>query len=139
MYKIGVLLGSFHKKFVESMLEVVKKECVKYSLKIVEKVWVHGSMEKPLMLKFLLEKKNIDGVIILGVIEKGETEHGYVIGKSVASAVLDVQMQLQKPVGWGVLGPGIIEEQIPLRLEKTAKNSVSALYDMMEYKKKKNN
>jgi 6,7-dimethyl-8-ribityllumazine synthase len=85
---IAIVLGSFHKSKVDQMLEearVTAKEC---ELNIIAEHWVHGSMEKPLALKRLLQQEQVDGALALGIIEKGETKHGLVMGYAVINAII---------------------------------------------------
>ncbi|HID99359.1 MAG TPA: 6,7-dimethyl-8-ribityllumazine synthase [Thiotrichaceae bacterium] len=128
---IAIVLGSFHRSKVEQMLEqarVTAKEC---ELNIVAEQWVHGSMEKPLALKRLLMQEEVDGALALGIIESGETKHGLVMGYAVINAMIQLQMELTKPIGVGILGPEILPSQIPSRLKPYAKEAVIALKEML--------
>ncbi len=128
---IAIVLGSFHRSKVEQMLEqarVTAKEC---ELNIVAEQWVHGSMEKPLALKRLLKQEEVDGALALGIIESGETKHGLVMGYAVINAMIQLQMELTKPIGVGILGPEILPSQIPSRLKPYAKEAVIALKEML--------
>ena len=73
---------------------------------------VSGSMEKPLALKSLLQKPTISGAIALGIIENGQTAHGRVMAEAVFKTILDLQLEMMKPIGVGILGPEINKEQI---------------------------
>ncbi|HAI68124.1 MAG TPA: 6,7-dimethyl-8-ribityllumazine synthase [Gammaproteobacteria bacterium] len=128
---IAIVLGSFHRSKVEQMLEqarVTAKEC---ELNIVAEQWVHGSMEKPLALKRLLMEEKVDGALALGIIESGETKHGLVMGYAVINAMIQLQLELMKPIGVGILGPEILPSQIPSRLKPYAKEAVIALKEML--------
>jgi len=128
---IAIVLGSFHRSKVEQMLEqarVTAKEC---ELNIVAEQWVHGSMEKPLALKRLLMEEEVDGALALGIIESGETKHGLVMGYAVINAIIQLQLELMKPIGVGILGPEILPSQIPSRLKPYAKEAVIALKEML--------
>jgi 6,7-dimethyl-8-ribityllumazine synthase len=81
---------------------------------VTARVWVQGSLEKPLALKRLLLRKDIDGTAALGIIERGETKHGLVMGQAVLSSLLALQLELMKPIGIGILGPEILPSQIPM-------------------------
>ncbi len=131
-HKIAVLLGSFHKKEVDQMLEETKKTAKENDLEIIKEVWVPGSFEKPLALKRILSSKEIEGAVVLGIIERGETKHGLVMGQAVASAIIQLELEFMKPVGMGILGPEILPEQIQSRLKPYAKNAVLALKEMLE-------
>jgi 6,7-dimethyl-8-ribityllumazine synthase len=128
---IAIVLGSFHKSQVEEMLSearVTAKEC---GLNIIAERWVHGSMEKPLALKQLLQREDINGAIALGIIEKGETKHGFVMGYAVINAIIQLQLELMKPIGVGILGPEIQKSQIPSRLKPYTREAVIALKQML--------
>lgn len=129
--RIAIVLGSFHKKEAEEMLKEAMKTAEEQGLNIVEEVWVHGSLEKPLALKRLLLREDIDGAVALGVIEKGETKHGLVMGQAVVSAIISLQLELMKPIGVGILGPEIEPEQISSRLHSYAREAVIALGSML--------
>jgi 6,7-dimethyl-8-ribityllumazine synthase len=129
--KIAIVLGSFHKSKVEEMLleaRVTAKEC---DLEILVEQWVPGSMEKPLALKRLLMRKDINAAVALGIIEKGETKHGLVMGEAVIHAIIQLQLELMKPIGLGILGPEIQPSQIPSRLKPHARSAIMAVKNML--------
>jgi 6,7-dimethyl-8-ribityllumazine synthase len=128
---IALILGSFHKKQVEEMLDEARIVAHKIGLKIIEEVWVPGSYEKPLALKRLLERDDIDGVAILGIVEKGETKHGLVMAHTVMNKIVDLELQHMKPVGIGILGPEILPGQIPSRLRPYARDAIKATKVML--------
>ena len=100
-------------------------------LEVHEQVWVPGSMEKPLAVKRLLAREEIDGVVVLGIIERGETAHGRVMGQAVIQALIGLQLELGKPIGVGILGPEIEKEQILTRLTPYARDAVRAVHAML--------
>ena len=72
--QIGIVCGSFHRDEVERMLGFATDEAEQHGVAIGDVVWVPGSMEVPLALDRLLA--NHDAAACLGIIEKGETQHG---------------------------------------------------------------
>ncbi|MBI4163789.1 MAG: 6,7-dimethyl-8-ribityllumazine synthase [Candidatus Aenigmarchaeota archaeon] len=130
--KIAVVLGSFHKKEAEIMLQEARKVAKENSLEITQEVWVPGSMEKPLAVKRILKSGKVDGIAVLGIIERGETKHGLVMGHSVISALIDLQLEFMKPIGIGILGPEILPDQIQPRLKPYAKGAVLAVKEMLQ-------
>ena len=129
---IALVMGSFHRAEIEQMLDEARTAAAAHRLTVAEEVWVPGSMEKPLALKRLLLRDDIDGAAALGVIENGETEHGLVMGQAVIAAIIDLQLELMKPVGVGILGPGIKPSQIPSRLRPYGRDAVAALARMLD-------
>lgn len=132
MKNIALVLGSFHKELIEEMREEAKKTAEETGLNIVAEVWVPGSVEKPLALKKLLEREDVDGAVALGIIERGQTKHGMTMGQSLMHFVMQLMLETGKPIGLGVLGPEILPDQIEPRLLPYAKKAVVAVADMLE-------
>lgn len=131
MRNIAIVLGSFHKKEVDQMLDEARKTAAEHGLTVVEEVWVPGSIEKPLALKRLLMRDDIDGCVALGIIERGATKHGLVMGEVVYDAIIRLQLEFMKPIGLGILGPEILPEQIEPRLLPYARAAVIATAQML--------
>lgn len=129
--RIAFVLGSFHKKEVTEMLEEARSTAKEHGLTIVEEVWVHGSIEKPLALKRLLMREDIDGTAALGIIERGSTKHGLVMGEVVYDAIIRLQLEFMKPIGLGILGPEILPDQIQPRLRPYAREAIVAVAQML--------
>jgi 6,7-dimethyl-8-ribityllumazine synthase len=129
--RIALVLGSFHKEYGMQMLESARETAKELELEIVEEVWVPGSIEKPLALKRLLMRDDIDGAAALGIIERGETKHGLVMGEVVYDAIIRLQLEYMKPIGLGILGPEILPDQIEKRVRPYAKAAVEAVAKML--------
>ena len=127
---IGIVCGSFHKNEVSKMLEWASNEASKYELTITETVWVPGAMEVPLALDRLLAREDIQGAACLGIIEKGQTQHGLAMGQAVIKSIIDLQLSWDKPVGLGIIGPGAEPEHIGPRLEPHARAAIAAISEM---------
>ena len=127
MTLIALVCGEFHKKEVEKMIVFAIDEAKNHAIEVVDTVWVHGSIEAPLAAARLLENERISGVACLGIIEKGETDHGFVIGSSVIKSLIELQLAYDKPIGVGIIGPGALPEHIPNRLEPHARGAIQAL------------
>jgi len=72
------------------MLESALDTAATRGLMVTDPVWVPGSMEKPLALKRLLLEPSVDGAVVLGIIEQGQTAHGRVMGQAVINAILNL-------------------------------------------------
>lgn len=62
-----------------------------------------GSYEIPLSCKYLLDHLNLDGVIALGAVIRGETPHFDYVCEAVNRGVSDLNLTYGKPVSFGVL------------------------------------
>lgn len=129
--RLGIVCGSFHRDEVERMLEYARDEAALKNWEVADVAWVPGSMEAPLALDRMLQRGEIDGAVVLGIIERGETDHGLVMGQSVTKAVIDLQITHNKPIGLGIIGPGAEPEHIEPRLEPHARAAVGAVAAMI--------
>jgi len=64
---------------------------------------VPGSFELPLAAKWMAAKKDIEAVICLGCVIQGETRHFEFICEAVARGIMEVGLEEEKPVIFGVL------------------------------------
>ena len=128
--KIAIVCGSFHQSEVERMLEWASNEASKHELTVEEVTWVPGAMEVPLALDRLLSRDDIDGAACLGIIEKGQTQHGLAMGQAVIKSIIDLQLTWNKPVGLGIIGPGAEPEHTEPRLEPHARAAIAAISAM---------
>ena len=113
------------------MLAQAHETAINEGLELDEPIWEPGSMEKPLALKRVLKQAPIVGAVTLGIIERGEPAHGLVMAQAVIKSIIDLQLEMMKPVGIGILGPEITQDQIQPRLEPYARNAVLAVSSML--------
>ena len=114
------------------MLKFAIDEASSKNWEFSEVVWVPGSMEAPLAIDRMLQSTEVQGAVVLGIIEKGETDHGLVMGQSVTKSVIELQIKHNKPIGLGIIGPGAEPEHIEPRLEPHARSAVGAVAAMSE-------
>tara|TARA_B100000214_G_scaffold340954_1_gene287786 strand:- start:224 stop:619 length:396 start_codon:yes stop_codon:yes gene_type:complete len=131
MTNIAIVCGSFHKNEIERMLKIARDQAEKENLTIAEVVWVPGAMEVPLALSRIIQNPEIHGAACLGIIEKGSTQHGLAMGQAVLSSIIDLQLESDKPIGLGIIGPGAEPEHIEPRLEPHARAAISAISSML--------
>ena len=129
---LGIVCGSFHREQVEKMLKFAIDEASSKNWEVSEVVWVPGSMEAPLAIDRMLQSPEVQGAVVLGIIERGETDHGLVMGQSVTKSVIELQIKHNKPIGLGIIGPGAEPEHIEPRLEPHARSAVGAVAAMSE-------
>ena len=127
---IAAVCGTFHKEEIERMLEYAKNEAEIRGAEISQIIWVPGSMEVPLALERILRIEEVDAAIALGIIERGETQHGLVMGQAVTKSILELQIKHNKPIGLGIIGPGAEKHHIEPRLEPHARSAVNAVIEM---------
>ena len=131
MTNIAIICGSFHKTEIERMLDMARDQALKENLTITEVIWVPGAMEVPLALSRVINNPESHGAACLGIIEKGSTQHGLAMGQAVLSSIIDLQLESDKPIGLGIIGPGAEPRHIEPRLEPHARAAISAISSML--------
>ena len=93
----------------------------------IEVFWVPGAFEIPVVAKHLGTGGLFDVVICLGVILKGETDHDQLVAHQSVRALVDLSLSLNKPIGFGIIGPNATHEQGLLRAEQYASHAVDTV------------
>ncbi|MBY0231090.1 MAG: 6,7-dimethyl-8-ribityllumazine synthase [Gemmataceae bacterium] len=130
--RLAIVAADFNKAIVEPMIETATAEIAAAGAALARLVRVAGAYELPLVVDALLARADIDAVVALGHIERGQTLHGEVMGHVVHAALVDLQLHHQKPAGLGIIGPGATEEQAEARKIGSARAAVAAVLRSLE-------
>ena len=124
--KIGAVVSEFNYDITMVMLERAKEHAHFLGAEITQTVKVPGVFDMGLAIKKLLDRKDIDGVVALGAVIEGETEHDEVVIQHATRKIADLSIEFNKPVGLGITGPGMTRLQAEERIER-AKIAVEAV------------
>ncbi|OIO25642.1 6,7-dimethyl-8-ribityllumazine synthase [Candidatus Micrarchaeota archaeon CG1_02_55_22] len=127
---IGIAVAGFHAGLANSMLAAALDEAKKQGLAVGAVYRVPGAFELPLAAKHLFDN-GVDGVVALGVVIKGGTNHDELVAGNAARKLADLSLEYKKPVGLGVIGPGVSKEQARVRAEPSARGAVRAVKVML--------
>jgi 6,7-dimethyl-8-ribityllumazine synthase len=103
--RIAIVASSFNDFITKGLLGACLMELQRQGLKEdqITTVWVPGSFEIPLVALKLAKRKNIDAVICLGAVIRGETYHFEVVANECARGIMQAGLMTAKPVIMGVL------------------------------------
>jgi 6,7-dimethyl-8-ribityllumazine synthase len=121
-----LIAAEFNRPLVDAMIASAQDEMALRSVELLQIVRVPGCYELPLVTGAALAHSNVTLVVALGYIERGETEHGEVMGQVVHRALLDLSLHHGKPLGLGIIGPGATAAQAELRKDSYARAAVRA-------------
>jgi len=128
--KLGIVVAEFNWAITAKMLDQALKQANELDAKPTYVCKVPGAYDMPLIIQMLLEKADVDAVVTLGAIIKGETAHDLVIANALASKASDLALRYKKPVTLGVSGPSMSWEQAAERAEEYANRSVKSAINM---------
>ncbi|HSE15774.1 MAG TPA: 6,7-dimethyl-8-ribityllumazine synthase [Pyrinomonadaceae bacterium] len=123
--RITIIAAEFNKVLMKQMIWAAKQEIKDVGAKLVRVVRTPGCYEVPLCAELQLATE-IDALVVLGYIERGETLHGEVMGHVVHEALVQLQIKYRKPIGLGIIGPGATIEQAEERKLSYARAAVRA-------------
>jgi len=129
---IAVVVSEFNKEVTSRMLSVAQEKANLMKLKIIYTCKVPGAFDMPIIVDALLKKKNVDGIVTLGAIIKGQTKHDEVISHSTAKSLIDLSIKYQKPVSFGISGPGMQKRHAYARIRPVAERAVEAVVKISE-------
>ena len=78
----------------------------------LEKIWVPGSFELPLVAKKAAKTGRFRAIICLGAVIRGETPHFDFVAGQAAAGVMNVGLEAEIPIIFGVLTTNTVEEAL---------------------------
>ncbi len=110
--KIGIVVARWNSEYTYAMrdgvIEALRESGVLAEHIIMQEV--PGAYEVVLGAKHLIETKDVDAVVCIGTLIKGETMHFEYISEAVSQGMMNLQLHTGKPVIYGVLNT-VTEEQ----------------------------
>jgi len=125
--KIALVIAEFNEEITSRMLSVAQEKAKSMGISIIYTCKVPGAYDMPIIVDSLLQKKNVEGVVTLGAIIKGQTKHDEVIANSTAKTLSELSLKYQKPVSLGITGPGMQERHAYDRIRPVAERAIEAV------------
>jgi len=120
MVGLGLVVAEFNRSVTEQMESAARDAADDADAEVVDTVRVPGVYDAPLAADRLARRDDVDAVAVLGAVVTGDTDHDQVIAQSAAQKLTDVSLDRDKPVAYGVLGPGMSGAEARERVEKGA-------------------
>ncbi len=111
--KFGIVVSNWNKNITDNLFDGAYNTLVKYGVKEenIKKIEVPGSFELVHGCK-IMQRNNVDAVIAIGCIIKGETDHYDYICNSVSSGITRLNIINDTPIVFCVLTDHNIEQSI---------------------------
>lgn len=103
--RVAVVCGRFNDLVTEKLRDGARDELVALGVDPVSitEVWVPGAFELPLMAKRLAQTGEIDAVVCLGAVIRGDTGHYEFVAGQCAAGIQTAQLDTGVPMAFGVL------------------------------------
>lgn len=110
--KFAIVAARFNQLIVDRLIEGAEDAFTRHGVgdEQLDLVWVPGAFELPLVAKRLAQTGNYAGIVCLGCVIQGETDHyDYVCGQT-AAGIARVGLETNLPVIFGVLTCDTLEQ-----------------------------
>ncbi len=110
--RIGIVVSEWNYFVTGSLLRGAYDTLVKFGVESEDIIVEHvpGSFELTHGAKILIEKANVDSVIILGCVIQGETPHFTFVCDSVTQGTTQLNLQYHIPVVFGLLTANTLDQ-----------------------------
>jgi 6,7-dimethyl-8-ribityllumazine synthase len=99
----AIVVGRFYEDLAERLVEGAQAELAGAGANAVEVFDVPGAYELPLAASYAAASGRYDGVVCLGAVIRGDTDHYDYVCTEAARGIQDVQLRTGVPCGFGVL------------------------------------
>jgi 6,7-dimethyl-8-ribityllumazine synthase len=129
--RLAIVIAEFNKEITNEMLRTAISHSKRLEMDIKKICPVPGTFDMPLVVEKLLKNEQIDVVVTLGAVIKGETGHDQVIANNTARLLSNLSLKYQKPVTLGITGPDMTLKQAKQRSKIVPKRAVEAALKMV--------
>ena len=127
---IAIVVSEFNHKITSRMLNVALEKAKILKLNVKYTCKVPGIYDMPIIIDKLLTKKNVDAVVTLGSVIKGQTKHDEVITFTTIKTIQELSLKHNKIVSLGITGPGMKERQAFARIRPAAERAVESVLNI---------
>ena len=111
--KFGIVVSQWNKEITDGLFNGAYSTLIDCGVleKNIKKLEVPGSFELIFGTK-ILSKKNVDAIICLGSVIKGQTKHFDYVCQGVTNGIKDLNISLEIPVIFGILTDNTMDQAI---------------------------
>lgn len=118
--EIAVIAASWHAEIIDNLVFGASEYLDQCDVSS-EVFRVPGSFELPLAAKLAFDN-GFDGVVVLGLVLRGETPHFDFVSSGVTQGLMQLMIELGKPIGFGLLTCDTLDQAIA-RSERSVNGS----------------
>ncbi len=101
--RFALAVGRFYEDLAERLVAGAREVLEESGAGGIDVVEVPGAFELPLAAKYAAESGRYAGVVCLGAVIRGETDHYDLVSAEAARGIQDVQLRTGVPCSFGVL------------------------------------
>ena len=132
--KYAIVVARFNNFITDRLLEVCLDALKRHEVKDdeISIIRVPGAFEIPLLAKKLAKKDDVDAVICLGAVIRGDTPHFDYVCAEVSKGVASVGLESEKPVIFGVVTTDNVDQAVQRAGVKSGNKGAEAAISAIE-------
>jgi len=133
---IGIVVSRFNELITEQLLNGAIDTLERHSTGDAEcdydVYYVPGSFELPAVARRLVDTGRYDGVLALGALLRGDTDHYELLASEVTKGLANVAMQVETPVSFGVVTCDSLEQALHRAGTKAGNKGAESMASLIE-------
>lgn len=138
--KIAIVASKFNETITQKLVAGAQATLRQFGIEEdkVDVYWVPGAFEIGFTAQKLAHSDQYDGIMTLGAVIKGETDHYAMIIQQVTSAIMQINLEAKLPVTFGLLTTDNIEQALQrsgLKVGNEGRSTAQSLLEMISLNK----
>jgi 6,7-dimethyl-8-ribityllumazine synthase len=110
--RVALCVAGFYSTLADKLEMGAREALEEAGIADIDRFDVPGAFELPLAAKLAAESGRYGGVVCLGAVIRGETDHYEYVCREAAHGIQEVQLQTGIPCGFGVLTVDTMEQAL---------------------------
>lgn len=112
--KIAIVVSKFNEIVTKQLVDGAISTLTQFGIKEenIDIYWVPGAFEIGFTSQKIMQKNEYDGIMTLGAVIKGETDHYTLIINNVTNAIMQLNLAGKIPVTFGILTTENIDQAL---------------------------
>ena len=132
--RVAIVAGSFNELVTTQLVDGAEDALEQHSISDseVDVYWVPGCFEIPQTVSWLLEKNEYDGIIALGCLIRGETDHYEFLATEVTRGLGNLAMMSDVAISYGILTCDNLEQALHRSGSKAGNKGADAMQALIQ-------
>ena len=129
--RVAIVSARFNELVTAQLLNGARRALLRMGVTEVAEEWVPGAFELPLAAQVLARRDDVDAVVALGCVIRGDTPHFDYVAGGAAEGLLSASLTTEVPVIFGVLTTEDLHQALlradPERMDKGGEAAQAAV------------
>ncbi|MBP2057521.1 6,7-dimethyl-8-ribityllumazine synthase [Lactobacillus colini] len=139
-FKVAIVVSKFNEIVTHHLVDGAVNTLTQFGISKdnIDIYWVPGAFEIGFTTKKVLNTDKYDGIMTLGAVIKGETDHYGMIIQNITSAIMQLNLEAKVPITFGILTTDNIDQALQragLKAGNEGSSTAQSLIEMISLNK----